>query len=134
MLDLIVIRQHFHPSTVEPRPFLNIDVKGHNGSVAITIPRSFRGQLKLHSDNGSVRLSSGLAPRAATLSALNGTHTYFVGERPNCGNWNTGESEDGEEVDGVIGSTKNGSVKVSYDDEDAGSTGVLSSLFKAIGF
>ena len=116
---------------MEPRPFLDIDVKAQYGSVAITIPRSFRGQLKLHSDNGSVRLSSALAPRAATLSVLNGTHTYFVGERPSSGKWNTGESEDGEEVDGVIGSTKNGSVKVSYDDEDAG---VLSSLFNAIGF
>ena len=114
---------------MEPRPFLDIDVKAQYGSVAITIPRSFRGQLKLHSDNGSVRLSSVLAPRAATLSVLNGTHTYFVGERPSSGKWNTGESEDGEEVDGLIGSTKNESVKVSYDDEDAG---VLSSLFNAI--
>jgi hypothetical protein len=54
--------------------------------------------------------------------------------------WHTGESEDGDEVDGVIGSSKHGSVKVSYDDEieDASSStkgpGVLSSLFKAIGF
>jgi hypothetical protein len=125
---------HLHPSTVEPRPFLNIDVKAHNGSVAITIPRSFRGQLTLHSDNGRVHLSSALAPRAATLSTLNGTHTYFVGERPSGGMWHTGGSEDGEEVDGVVGSSKNGSVKVSYDDEDASSTGVLGSLFKAMGF
>jgi hypothetical protein len=48
--------------------------------------------------------------------------------------WHTGESEDGEEVDGLIGSSKYGSVKVSYDDEDASRTGVFSSLFKAIGF
>ena len=48
--------------------------------------------------------------------------------------WHTGGSDDGEEVDGVVGSSKNGSVKVSYDDEDASSTGVLGSLFKAMGF
>ena len=53
--------------------------------------------------------------------------------------WHTGEGEDGEEVDGVIGSSKHGSVKVSYDDEIENTSctkgpGVLSSLFKAIGF
>jgi hypothetical protein len=38
-------------------------------------------------------------------------------------------------VDGVIGWSKNGSVKVSYDDEDTSKVpGVLSSLFKAMGF
>ena len=100
----------------------------------ITIPRSFRGQLTLHSDNGHVALSSVLAPRAAMLSTVNGTHTYFVGERPNCGKWHTGGSGDGEEVDGVIGSSKNGSVKVSYDDEGTKGAGVFSSFFKAIGF
>ena len=81
-----------------------------------------------------MRLSSALAPRAATLSTLDGTHTYFVGERPSSGTWHTGESGDGEEVDGLIGSSKYGSVKVSYDDEDASRTGIFSSLFKAIGF
>ena len=127
---------HVHPATVEPRPFLNIDVKVHNGTVAIAIPRCFRGQLKLRTGNGTVRLSPALAPRAATLTALDGTHTYFVGERPGSGLWHTGESEDGEEVDGLIGSSNNGDVKISYDDEDASSvsTGVLGSLFKAIGF
>jgi hypothetical protein len=129
--------QHFHPSTAEPRPFLSIEVKAHNGSVTITIPRSFRGQLTLHTDNGRVLLSPALAPRAATLSTVNGTHTYFVGERPKSGKWHTGGSEDGEEVDGVIGSSKHGSVKVSYGDEDANCAkgpGVFSSLFKAMGF
>jgi hypothetical protein len=93
--------------------------------------------MTLHTDNGSVQLSRTLAPRAASLSVLNGTHTYFVGERPSCGKWHTGASEDGDEVDGLIASSKNGSVRVSYDDEDADCTkgsGVLSSLFKAMGF
>ena len=126
---------HDHPSTVEPRPLLSIDVRVHNGTVAVAIPRSFRGQLTLRTGNGTVRLSSALAPRAATLSALDGTQTYFVGERPGGGMWHTGESGGGEEVDGLIGSSNNGDVKVSYDDEDASSgTGVLGSLFKGIGF
>ena len=130
------MRQHIHPRTVEPRPFLNIEVKAYNGAIAVTIPRTFRGQLMLHTVNGGVHLSSTLAPRAASLSVLNGTHTYFVGERPSCGKWYTSESEDGDEVDGLIASSKNGSIKVSYDEEDVShkGTGVLSSLFKAIGF
>ncbi len=82
-----------------------------------------------------MHLSSELAPRAATLSTHNGTHAFFVGERPSCGNWHTGTTGDGDEVDGVIGWSKNGSVKVSYDDEDTSKgPGVLSSLFKAMGF
>jgi hypothetical protein len=129
------VRQHIHPRTVEPRPFLNIEVRAHNGSITVTIPRSFRGQLTLHTDNGHVHLSPSLAPRAAWLSAVNATHTYFVGERPGCGKWHTGESEDGDEVDGLIASSKNGSIKVSYDEENVTKgPGVLSSLFKAMGF
>ena len=82
-----------------------------------------------------MRLSSELAPLAATLSAQNGTHTFFVGERPSSGNWHTGTSGDGDEVDGVIGWSEHGSVKVSYDDEDTSKgPGVLSSLFTAMGF
>jgi hypothetical protein len=91
--------------------------------------------LTLHTDNGGVYLSSTLAPRAASLSALsgrNGTHTYFVGERPSNGKWHTGESGDGDEVDGLIASSKNGSIKVSYDEEDEKGPGVFSSLFKAM--
>ena len=90
--------------------------------------------MTLHSDHGRVHLSPTLAPRAASLSTLNGTHTYFVGERPSDGKWHTGGREDGDEVDGLIASSKNGSIKVSYDEEDAREPGVLSSLFKAMGF
>ena len=136
-LVLIYVWQHIHPQTVEPRPFLNIELEACNASIVVMIPRSFRGQLTLHSDNGGVHLSSALAPRAASLSSLNGTHTYFVGERPSCGKWHTGESEDGDEVDGLIASTKEGygSIKVSYEDVNyTKGRGILSSLFKAIGF
>ena len=114
---------HVHPATVEPRPFLNVDIKIHNGSVAIPIPRSFRVQLKLRTSDGTVHLSSALTPRAATLSALDRTHAYSVGERPGSGIWHTGESEDGDEVDGLIWSSNNGDVKISYDDENVSSTG-----------
>jgi len=84
-----------------------------------------------------VLLSSALAPHAAILSGLNGSHAYFVGERPDGDKWCTGASGEGEEVDEVIGWSKNGSVKVSYDDEDVAGTrgsGVLSTLFRAMGF
>jgi len=132
---------HVHPATVEPRPFLSIEARSLNGSVMLTLPRSFRGQLTLHTNNGRVHLSPALALHAATLSTLNGTHTYFVGERPRSGTWDDGTNGDGEPVDVVMGSTKNGAVKVTYDDETVSGTkvgtkgpGVLSSLFKAIRF
>ena len=131
-----LVRQHIHPRTVEPRPFLNIEVGAHNGAITVTIPRSFHGQMTLHTKNGHVNLSPMLSARAASLSVLDGTHTYFVGERPSCGRWHTGEGDDGDEVDGLIASSKNGSIKVSYDDEVTSiikGTGVLSSLFKAMG-
>ena len=81
-----------------------------------------------------MRLLPALAPRAAPLSALDGTHTYFVGKRPGSGMWHTGGSEGGGEVDGLVGSSNNGDLKISYGDEDASSTGVLSLPFKAMGF
>jgi hypothetical protein len=43
---------------------------------------------------------------------------YFVGERPSDNKWRTGTGGEGEEVDEAIGWSYNGSVKVSYDDED----------------
>ena len=118
----------------EPRPSLQIEAKGHNGSISVSIPRSFRGQLTLHTHNGRVALSSTLAPRAAMLSGVNDTVTYFVGERPVEDKWRTGTGGEGEEVDEVIGWSKNGSIKVSYDDEDGASAGVLSTLLRAMGF
>jgi hypothetical protein len=54
----------------KPRPFLQIEARGHNGSVMISMPRSFRGQLTLHTHNGQVMLSSALVPRATKLSVL----------------------------------------------------------------
>jgi hypothetical protein len=128
---------HVHPSMAEPRPFLQIEARAHNGSVAISIPRSFRGQITLHTDNGHVQLSSALASHAAMLSGLNGSHTYFVGERPDGDKWCTGAGGEGEKVDEVIGWSKNGSVKVSYNDEGVAGTrspGVLTTLFRAMGF
>jgi len=132
---------HFHPSTVNPRPFLSIEARAHNGSIAIAIPRSFRGQLTLRTHNGRLLLSSALASRAVELSTFDRTQSYFVGERPSSGKWHTGTSDDGDEVDGLIGSCHNGDVKVSYDDEleleDVSSTkgpGFFSSLFNAMGF
>jgi hypothetical protein len=101
------------------------------------MPRSFRGQLTLHTHNGQVMLSSALVPRAAMLSGIDGTHTYFIGERPGDDKWRTGTGGEGEEVDEVIGWSKNGSIKVSYDDEDgagARTPGVLGTLFRAMGF
>ena len=135
----------------EPRTFLQIEARSHNGSVTISIPRSFRGQLTLHSHNGRVLLSSALAPRTAMLSVLNRSHTYFVGERPSDDKWSMGTSGEGEEVDEVIGWSQHRSVKISYDDEDGWSKnrlakisfdnedggvrtpGVLGSLFRARG-
>ena len=136
--------QHVHASMAEPRPFLQIEARGYNDSVTISIPRTFRGQLTLHTHHGRVLLSSALAPRAVMLSVLNRTHTYFVGERPSDNKWHTGMNGEGEEVDEVIGWTHNGDVKVSYDHDDdkdeyipavrPPSPGVLRSLFRAMGF
>lgn len=80
--------------------------------------RSFRGLLTLRTHNGQVLLSSALSPCAATLSTSGGSHSYFVGEQSSSRKWNTGNSEDGDEVDEVIGSSNNGDVRVSYGDED----------------
>ena len=126
--------------TVDPRPFLSIQAKAHNGSIAIAIPRSFRGLLTLRTHNGRVLLSSALSTCAATLSTSGGSHSYFVGEQSSSRKWHTGNSEDGDEVDEVIGSSNNGDVRVSYGDEDddeesssAKGSGIFSSLFSAMG-
>jgi len=109
--------------------------------MVIAIPRSFRGLFTLRTHNSRVLLSSALTPRAATLSTSGGSHSYSVGEQTSSRKWHTGNSDNGDEVDKVIGSSNNGDVRVSYGDEDnseglssAKGPGIFSSLFNAMGF
>ncbi len=56
--------EHFHSSMVNPRPFLcasiSIEARAHNSLVVIVIaiPRFFRGQLTLRTQDGRVLASS----------------------------------------------------------------------------
>ena len=54
--------EHFYSSMVNPRPFLSasisIEARAHNSLVVIAIPRFFRGQLTLRTQDGRVIASS----------------------------------------------------------------------------
>ncbi|KAK7061105.1 Rho-type GTPase activating protein Rga1 [Paramarasmius palmivorus] len=77
-----------------------------NGSVHVRIPRSFRGTLYLSTLHGHVKLSEEVSAQASLLRDSDGTARYLIGP-----------FENAEAGDEVHAESKNGSVRVMYDDE-----------------
>ncbi|KAF8067928.1 hypothetical protein FPV67DRAFT_1165290 [Lyophyllum atratum] len=95
----------------EPRLPFYLDIFGYNGAVHIHIPRSFNGLLTIKQWNGSTKFSPEASMHLTTFSEVDKTRRCFIGDYS--------EMADGEEWQGdeVFVETRNGSVKVHYDDE-----------------
>ena len=106
--------QHQTEST-DLRPRLSLHLNSQNGSTTLALPRTFRGTLTLASVHGSIRLSDALSSHTALLREEQGVRVVFVGERRQAG---AGDMKD--ETDDAYVGTRNGAVRVSFDDEDAG--------------
>ena len=114
IIHVSLTRQH-QTASPDLRPRLSIHLSSQNGSATLALPRTFRGTLTLASVHGSIRLSDALSSHTALLREEQGVRVVFVGERRQAG---AGDMKD--ETDDAYVGTKNGAVRVSFDDEDTG--------------
>ncbi|KAH7921838.1 hypothetical protein BV22DRAFT_1038167 [Leucogyrophana mollusca] len=90
-------------------PFI-MNINAPYGTVAVALPRSFHGHLRLVTVHGSVSVSSLLSENSTTLSQVDHARRFFIGNIAA-----VGESEwSGDEL--VVEST-HGRIKVKYVDE-----------------
>jgi hypothetical protein len=82
---------------------------GSNGSVHIRIPRSFQGPITATAHSGSVIFSEQITANLTTFDGVDSTRRSFVGD---LSQWT-----DNWQGDEVVAETRNGGVKVQYDDE-----------------
>ncbi|TFY79969.1 hypothetical protein EWM64_g4049 [Hericium alpestre] len=118
-------------------------IRGH--SAQLTLPRSFRGKLILHTVYGRIALSKGLEKVTAVLWEVDGTRVCFVGDRPakwkntltNDGDelYDGGQIGEGEDVDEAWVGTRDGAVSVRFEGEPEPDKvqGVLGSVMKIFG-
>lgn len=84
-----------------------------NGQVKVCIPRSFCGPVSATTENGTVKVSRAVAARQTPFNYINDTNKSFIGDA-------SGYLEKGGKNwhgDELILESKNGSIKISYDDE-----------------
>lgn len=97
---------------------LSLDLSSANGSMTLSVPRTFHGPLTLASNHGSLTVSKALQTRAMLHREEGGQAVYHV-QPPS-----DAEVSQGLLVERISGEsdasieTKNGSVKVRFDDED----------------
>lgn len=105
-------------------PFL-LDIYARDGQVTVLLPRSFHGLLLL-TTRQSVKLSDDLLQRSTTLSTVEHTRRYFVGDFPHQlfdNNW------DGDELKAV---SRDGRIVIRYRDEaELPKTGFFSRIFSS---
>lgn len=99
-----------------PATPLSLDLFSANGSMTLAIPRSFHGPLTLASKHGSLTISKALQTRAMLIREEGGQAVYHI-QPPS-------DVEVSEGLERVLGESdarvesKNGSVKVRFEDED----------------
>ena len=93
--------------------------RSYNGSVQVQLPRSFRGPIRIRTINGSTHFSAAMQAHLKTFSELDHVQRSFLGHF-NPSQWDIGSPWEGDELSIE---SKNGSVKVSYDDESQGARG-----------
>jgi hypothetical protein len=78
------------------RPTLDIELRAFYGNASLSLPRSFRGPIKIHTGDDWIGFSPEFAKHVTLLSkvSLAGVRTYFVGDRPEGGKWGCGDTSD----------------------------------------
>ena len=107
------MRLHQIASSTDISLPVKIEASSKNGSVHIYIPRTFRGPMQLSTANGSIRLSDAVKMQTHVFSDLRGVQRGFLGAF-DTSEWRGSENWVGDEL---LAETKNGSVKVFFDDE-----------------
>ncbi|KDR72705.1 hypothetical protein GALMADRAFT_252910 [Galerina marginata CBS 339.88] len=84
-----------------------------NGGVSVYLPRAFEGPIKVKTLNGSLRFSDAVKQLVTPFSEMDGMQRSFLGNF-DAAKWETGAEWAGDEL---FAETKNGNVKIYFDDE-----------------
>ena len=89
----------------DSRPSLDLDLRTTYGDISLSLPRCFRGPIKIHTAHQRIAFSPAFEECMALLSDVQGVRVYFVGVRPRSGKWRGGnKAEEDEENEGAGGS------------------------------
>lgn len=98
-------KQHdaFSVGESEHRPSIEIEILANYGDVSLSLPRCFRGPIRIRSSHERIAFSPALEERTAPLLDVQGVRVYFIGDRPLSGRWRGHDDEhnEGEEDAGV---------------------------------
>jgi len=97
----------------ETRPAIRFSTRSSNGSIYVQLPRSFCGPIRIRTGHGTTRFSEAVQAHLTPFSDLDHVQRSFLGHF-NPSQWDIGAPWEGDELSIE---TKNGSVKVAYDDE-----------------
>jgi len=100
-------------SVGETRLPIQISCYSSNGSIHIYLPRSFQGPLSVQTHNGSLRFSEPVKQLLTPFSEMNGVQRSFLGHLDSS-KWENGAEWVGDEL---AAESKNGNVKIYFDDE-----------------
>jgi hypothetical protein len=92
--------QHDVFSENDARPSLNLDLRATYGDISISLPRCFRGPIKIHTSHDRIAFSTAFEERMALLSDVQSIRVYFVGDRPRSGRWCGGDNAEGASAGG----------------------------------
>ncbi|TRM57781.1 hypothetical protein BD626DRAFT_574118 [Schizophyllum amplum] len=125
-------RLRVHAPDRHSRTPLHLTLRTSNGSVTLLLPRSFRGSLKASTTNGSVKLSDDV--QRETTSVIQGkSGQWDIGGGGTNGNDDRkgvdGDAAGGQMLDEAEVRTTNGSVHVSFEDEESMGKGLLAKWF-----
>ena len=113
----------FLESDPDPRPSLDLDLWSTYGDISLSLPRCFRGPMKIHTSHDRIAFSPAFEKRMALLSDVQGVRMYFVGDRPRSGKWRgSNRAEEGEEnveeqLDALVVNGWHSSVRIRWDGE-----------------
>ena len=113
MMVIISLQHDTKSSRDEVRPAVRLSSRSSNGSLHVQLPHSFRGPIRIRSINGSVQFSAAMKPHVTSFSERNGVQRSFLGHF-DPSKWEIGTPWEGDELSIE---TKNGSVRISFDDE-----------------
>ena len=113
----------------DPRPSLDLDLWSTYGDISLSLPRCFRGPMKIHTSHDRISFSPAFQKRMALVSDVQGVRVYFVGDRPSSGKWRgANKAKEGKEkvlasespeepLDGLVANGWHSSVRIRWDGE-----------------
>lgn len=112
-----------HAPSPDSRIRFSLSIFSNSGSIAVRVPRSFRGAVVTVVPNGCLKATEDISSQLIALSEDDGTHRSFLGDISNL-------PEEVGTLDQLYLEASSGNVSILYDDDDAAGPAPTTSLVK----